>query len=51
MNGRYPIALHILTLLSRADELMVISWIFDHGARKKSYSLLAGAFGLTRQAA
>jgi luciferase family oxidoreductase group 1 len=36
---------------SRADELMVISWIFDHGARKKSYSLLAGAFGLTRQAA
>jgi alkanesulfonate monooxygenase SsuD/methylene tetrahydromethanopterin reductase-like flavin-dependent oxidoreductase (luciferase family) len=31
---------------SQADELMVISAIFDHQARKRSYSLLAEAFGL-----
>jgi luciferase family oxidoreductase group 1 len=36
---------------SKADELMVVSWIFDHDARKKSYSLLADAFGITKQAA
>jgi luciferase family oxidoreductase group 1 len=36
---------------SNADELMVVSWIFDHEARKKSYSLLADAFGITKQAA
>ncbi|HEU0148225.1 MAG TPA: LLM class flavin-dependent oxidoreductase [Bradyrhizobium sp.] len=36
---------------SQADELMVISAIFDHEARKRSYSLLAEAFGLERAAA
>jgi luciferase family oxidoreductase group 1 len=36
---------------SKADELMVISAIFDHEARKTSYSLLAEAFGLKKQAA
>jgi hypothetical protein len=36
---------------SKADELMVISAIFDHEARKRSYSLLAEAFGLAKQAA
>jgi luciferase family oxidoreductase group 1 len=36
---------------SKADELMVISAIFDHEARKTSYSLLAEAFGLKSQAA
>jgi luciferase family oxidoreductase group 1 len=30
----------------QADELMVITAVFDHEARKKSYSLLAEAFGL-----
>jgi hypothetical protein len=30
---------------------MVISAIYDHEARKKSYSLLAEAFGLTRKEA
>jgi alkanesulfonate monooxygenase SsuD/methylene tetrahydromethanopterin reductase-like flavin-dependent oxidoreductase (luciferase family) len=35
---------------SQADELMVVSAIYDHEARKKSYSLLAEAFGLTRKA-
>ncbi|MGJ4950783.1 LLM class flavin-dependent oxidoreductase [Bradyrhizobium sp. HKCCYLS20291] len=36
---------------SQADELMVITAIFDHDARKRSYILLADAFGLARQAA
>ena len=36
---------------SQADELMVISWIYDHEARRTSYSLLADAFGLKKQAA
>jgi luciferase family oxidoreductase group 1 len=36
---------------SKADELMVISAIFDHEARKTSYSLLAEAFGLAKKAA
>ncbi len=36
---------------SQADELMVITAVFDHEARKKSYSLLAEAFGLAKKAA
>ena len=36
---------------SKADELMVITAVYDHEARKKSYSLLADAFGLAKQAA
>ena len=36
---------------SQADELMVITAVYDHEARKKSYSLLADAFGLPAQAA
>lgn len=36
---------------SKADELMVISAVYDHEARKKSYSLLAEAFGLHDRAA
>jgi alkanesulfonate monooxygenase SsuD/methylene tetrahydromethanopterin reductase-like flavin-dependent oxidoreductase (luciferase family) len=35
---------------SKADELMVISAIYDHEARKRSYSLLAEAFGVERAA-
>jgi luciferase family oxidoreductase group 1 len=31
---------------SQADELMIITAVYDHDARKKSYSLLAEAFGL-----
>lgn len=31
---------------SKPDELMVITAVYDHDARKKSYSLLAEAFGL-----
>ena len=34
-----------------ADELMVITAVYDHEARKKSYDLLAGAFGLERKRA
>jgi luciferase family oxidoreductase group 1 len=36
---------------SEADELMVITAVYDHQARKKSYSLLADAFGLGERAA
>jgi luciferase family oxidoreductase group 1 len=35
---------------SKADELMVITAVYDHEARKKSYGLLADAFGLRAQA-
>jgi alkanesulfonate monooxygenase SsuD/methylene tetrahydromethanopterin reductase-like flavin-dependent oxidoreductase (luciferase family) len=31
---------------TKADELMVTTMLFDHGARKHSYALLAQAFGL-----
>jgi alkanesulfonate monooxygenase SsuD/methylene tetrahydromethanopterin reductase-like flavin-dependent oxidoreductase (luciferase family) len=36
---------------SQADELMVITAVFDHEARKRSYSLMADAFGLAKKAA
>ena len=36
---------------SQADELMVITAVYDHEARKKSYSLLAEAFQLQKAAA
>jgi luciferase family oxidoreductase group 1 len=36
---------------SQADELMVITAVYDHDARKKSYSLLADAFELGKRAA
>ena len=35
----------------RPNELMVITAVFDHEARKKSYTLLAEAFGLTQSKA
>ena len=34
---------------SQADELMVITAVYDHEARKKSYDLLADAFGLGKK--
>jgi luciferase family oxidoreductase group 1 len=40
-----------LIAASEPDELMVITAVFDHEARKKSYSLLAEAFGLAKQEA
>jgi luciferase family oxidoreductase group 1 len=36
---------------SHADELMVITAVYDHDARKKSYQLLADAFGHGKKAA
>jgi luciferase family oxidoreductase group 1 len=36
---------------SQADELMVITAVYDHDARKNSYSLLAEAFGLAKKQA
>jgi len=35
----------------QADELMIITAVYDHDARRKSYSLLADAFGLAKKAA
>jgi len=40
-----------LITASRADELMVITAVYDHTVRKKSYSLLAEAFGLGKRSA
>jgi hypothetical protein len=36
---------------SKPDELMIITAVYDHEARKKSYSLLAEAFGLAKKEA
>lgn len=36
---------------AKPDELMIITAVYDHDARKKSYSLLADAFGLRKKAA
>jgi alkanesulfonate monooxygenase SsuD/methylene tetrahydromethanopterin reductase-like flavin-dependent oxidoreductase (luciferase family) len=36
---------------SEPDELMIITAVYDHEARKKSYSLMADAFGLEKKAA
>jgi luciferase family oxidoreductase group 1 len=52
--GSLPTLIRLLEPMieaSKADELMVVSWIYDHDARKTSYSLLADAFGLKREAA
>lgn len=32
-----------------ADELMIVSITFEHAARRRSYELIADAFGLMRQ--
>jgi hypothetical protein len=40
-----------LITASRADELMVITPVYNHEARKTSYRLLAEAFGLERREA
>jgi luciferase family oxidoreductase group 1 len=40
-----------LIAATQADELMVMTATFDHEARKRSYSLLADAFGLGKRAA
>ena len=34
-----------------ADELMLVNVLYDHGARRRSYELVAEAFGLSRPAA
>ena len=43
--------LEALITASRPDELMISTAVYDHDARKKSYSLLADAFGLGKKAA
>ncbi len=43
--------LHPLITATQADELMLITPVYEHEARKKSYSLLAEAFGLAKREA
>ena len=38
--------LQAIAAATQADELMITSAIYDHGARRRSYELLADAFGL-----
>jgi luciferase family oxidoreductase group 1 len=40
-----------LIVASEADEVMVITAVFDHNARKRSYSLLADAFEIGKRVA
>lgn len=40
-----------LIAATQPDEVMVMTAVADHDARKRSYSLLAGAFGMQAQAA
>jgi luciferase family oxidoreductase group 1 len=40
-----------LIAATEADELMIITAVYDHEARKRSYSLLADAFGLGKKEA
>jgi alkanesulfonate monooxygenase SsuD/methylene tetrahydromethanopterin reductase-like flavin-dependent oxidoreductase (luciferase family) len=37
-----------LAAATQADEIMITTMVYDHEARKRSYSLLAEAFSLTR---
>jgi len=43
--------LHAFANVARADEIMVVSSIYDHALRKRSYRLLAEAWDEIRQAA
>jgi luciferase family oxidoreductase group 1 len=40
--------LEALVATTKADEVMVTTMLYDHAARKRSYELLAEAFGLAR---
>ena len=50
-NSRVRQKLQPMITASQADELMIITAVYDHDARKRSYSLLADAFGLGNKAA
>ena len=36
-----------LVAATKADEVMITTMVFDHAARKRSYELIAKAYGLT----
>src|ERR1043165_3322227 len=40
-----------LVAVTQADEVMITTMVFDHAARKRSYALLARAFGLASRSA
>jgi luciferase family oxidoreductase group 1 len=49
VGGVKKVMAHLEPLIAgtQADELMVTTMVFDHEARKRSYTLLADAFGLS----
>jgi luciferase family oxidoreductase group 1 len=52
VGGRHAVLARIEPLIetTKADEVMVTTMIYDHEARKRSYELLAEAFGLKASA-
>ena len=44
--ARYVARLDALAAATQADEIMITTMVFDHQARKRSYTLLAEAFSL-----
>ncbi len=53
VGSKKPVMEKIAPLIadSQPDEVMVITATYDHDARKRSYSLLADAFGIGTKAA
>jgi alkanesulfonate monooxygenase SsuD/methylene tetrahydromethanopterin reductase-like flavin-dependent oxidoreductase (luciferase family) len=49
VGGPEKVKKRLLALVENtcADELMITTMVFDHGARKHSYEILAQVFGLT----
>jgi alkanesulfonate monooxygenase SsuD/methylene tetrahydromethanopterin reductase-like flavin-dependent oxidoreductase (luciferase family) len=41
--------LDALAAETQADEIMITSAIYDHGARRRSYELMADVYGLSRE--
>jgi hypothetical protein len=43
--------LESMVAATKADEIMITAMLYDHGARRHSYELLAQAFGLQARGA
>jgi luciferase family oxidoreductase group 1 len=52
VGGVDTVKARLLSLVetTRADELMITTMVYDHGARRRSYELLADAFAVARPA-
>jgi hypothetical protein len=44
--GTFADKLHVLARKLELDEIVINTWTFEAAARRHSYELLAGAFGL-----